>query len=169
MTTSDFLIKWIAYLVALIPVYVLEACVLCHLPVFGVIPMLLPLAAIALAMLEGSAAGAGFGLIVGLLCDAAYPGVSGAWTVGLSLLGALTGYLGQYRLSQNMFSSFLCAFIALVLIDLLRILPRLAGGTPLLPMLQVAVPEILWSVVFIFPIYALFLWVYRRVPKRTVL
>ena len=35
--------------------------------------------------------------------------------------------------------------------------------------LGVAGPEILWSMVFVFPVYALFLWVFRRVPKKTVL
>ena len=36
-------------------------------------------------------------------------------------------------------------------------------------MLGLAGREILWSLVFVFPVYALFLWVFRRVPKKTVL
>ena len=36
-------------------------------------------------------------------------------------------------------------------------------------MLSLAGREILLSLIFVFPVYALFLWVYRRVPKKTVL
>ena len=36
-------------------------------------------------------------------------------------------------------------------------------------MLALAGQEILLSLIFVFPVYALFLWVYRRVPKKTVL
>ena len=36
-------------------------------------------------------------------------------------------------------------------------------------LLRVAVPEALCSLLFVVPVYALFLWVFRRVPKKTVL
>ena len=45
----------------------------------------------------------------------------------------------------------------------------LAGRGELAAMLGLAGREILWSLVFVFPVYALFLWVFRRVPKKTVL
>lgn len=51
-----------------------------------------------------------------------------------------------------------------------RIAARLlAGAGELAAMLGLAGREILWSLVFVFPVYALFLWVFRRVPKKTVL
>ena len=52
----------------------------------------------------------------------------------------------------------------------MRIATRLlAGRGELAAMLGLAGREILWSLVFVFPVYALFLWVFRRVPKKTVL
>ena len=61
-----------------------------------------------------------------------------------------------------------------ILLAILResdgIAARLLTGQAGLPaMLSVAGREILWSMVFVFPVYALFLWVFRRVPKKTVL
>ena len=44
-----------------------------------------------------------------------------------------------------------------------------SAATMALAMLGLAGREILWSLVFVFPVYALFLWVFRRVPKKTVL
>ena len=170
MTRQDFFIKWGVYALALLPVWFCEVYVLNRFPLFGVTPMLLPLAAVCVAVLEGAVAGAGFGLGVGILCDAAYFGTNGAMTLGLCLLGVAAGALAQYALRQNLLGCLLCAFAALALIDAVRIVWRLlGGGGELGAMLSLAGREIAWSLVFVFPVYALFLWVFRRVPKRTVL
>ena len=170
MTRRDFLIKWSVYALALLPVWFLEAYVLNRFPVFGVAPMLLPLAVICVAVLEGATAGGGFGLAVGILCDAAYFNTDGAMTLGICILGVLAGVLAQYALRQDLVGCLLCSFGGLILIDLTRIGVRLfLGQTDLAAMLAVAVPEVLWSMLFVFPVYLLFLWVYRRVPKKTVL
>lgn len=170
MTRQDFFIKWGVYALALLPVWFCEVYILSRVPVLGVTPMLLPLAAVCVAVLEGAAAGGGFGLAVGVLCDAVYFGTDGAMTIGICLIGVGAGVLAQYALRQDLVGCLLCALLALVAIDAVRTAAFLLSGRAALPaLLKVAVPEILWSMVFVFPVYALFLWVYRRVPKRTVL
>ena len=170
MTRQDFLIKWGVYALALLPVWLCEAYVLNRFPVLGVIPMLLPLAAVCVAVLEGATAGAGFGLFVGVVCDAAYFNADGSFTIGLCLIGLGAGVLAQYVLRQNLAGCLLCSLAALAVIDAGRMLLRLLAGSAGLPaMLSLAGREILWSMVFVFPVYALFLWVFRRVPKKTVL
>ena len=67
MTRQDFLIKWGAYALALLPVWFLELFVLNRFPVLGVTPMLLPLAAAAVGVLEGAVAGVGMSIT--LACD----------------------------------------------------------------------------------------------------
>ena len=170
MTRRDFLIKWGVYALALLPVWFLEQFVLNRFPVLGVAPMLLPLAAAAVAVLEGAAAGAGYGLFVGVVCDAVYFSTDGAMTIGLCLLGALTGMLAQYALRQSLAGCLVCSALVLAVIDAFRVLARLIrGAAPLAALLRVAGPEILWSMVFVFPVYGLYLWVFRRVPKKTVI
>lgn len=170
MTRQDFLIKWGVYALALLPVWFCEVFLLNRFPLFGVAPMLLPLAAIAVAVLEGTVAGAGFGLGVGILCDAVYFNPDGAMTVGLCLLGVGAGALAQYVVRQNLVGCLLCSLLALACIDGVRILANLLTGAAALPvLLSLAGREIAWSMVFVLPVYALFLWVFRRVPKKTVL
>ena len=170
MTTQDFLTKWGVYGLALLPVWFCQAFVLNRLPFLPLTPMLLPLAAVCVAVLEGAVAGAGFGLAVGVLCDAVYFGTNGAMTVGVCVVGMAAGALAQYLLRQNLLGCLLCSLAALAFIDAGRIAARLLTGQAGLPaMLSVAGREILWSMVFVFPVYALFLWVFRRVPKKTVL
>lgn len=170
MTTKDFTIKWLAYALALLPIWFLEAFLLSRYPLYGVKPMLLPLCAIAVATLEGATAGTGFALAVGMLFDAMVPGVPGAMIFIMALLGLGAGLLAQYVLRQDLLGCFLCSALALVVMDALRIALRLAMGTaPLGAMLELAGKEIGWSLCFVPFVYLVFRWVFRRVPKATVL
>ncbi|SBW11244.1 Rod shape-determining protein MreD [uncultured Eubacteriales bacterium] len=167
LSRHDFTVKWTVFAVALLPVWFLETYILSRFPVFGVKPMLLPLAAVAVATVEGAAPGGAFGLAVGILCDALY-GTSGAMTLGLTLVGVAAGLAAQYLLRQNLLGCFLCSLGALASIDGCRIIWRLLSGVELEPMLRVAGLEILWSLVFVAPIYALFRWVHSRTETATL-
>lgn len=170
MTTKDFCIKWLAYALALGLVWVLEAYLLSALPLFGVKPMLLPLCAVAVATLEGTSGGAGFGLAVGVLFDATHPGVPGVTIILMALLGLGLGLLAQYVLRQDLVGCLICSVLALAVIDALRIFWRLLlNAAPLGGMLVLAGKEIAWSMCFAPLVYLIFLWVFNRVPKATVL
>lgn len=170
MTRRDFFIKWLAYSLALLPVWFAQAYLLSAYPLFGVRPMLLPLCAMAVATLEGPVAGAGFGLAVGLLFDTQLAGAPGWIIFLLALLGMAAGAVTRYGLRQDFLGCLLCSAGALVILDALRILSRLlSGSAPLGAMAQVAGKEILWSLCFTPLVYLLFRWVFDRVPKPTVL
>lgn len=170
MTRRDYMIKWLAYTLALLPVLVLGLFLLPWFPIFGTVPSLLPVAAVTVAVLEGPAAGAGFGLFVGVLYDAFIPGLPGTMTLGLSLLGMGAGAAARYGVRQNLLGCLLCSAGALVVIDLVRGAFLLLRGKASLPaLLAVALPEILWSLVFVPLIYGIFLWVCHRVPRASIL
>lgn len=170
MTTKDFITKWLAYGLALLPVWFLQAFVLSRFPLFGVKPMLLPLAAVSVAVLEGASGGAGFGLAVGVLMDAVIPGMTGVRTILMTLIGLGTGLASRYVLSQSMTGCFLCSAAALAVLDALRILLWLVTGKAGAgAMVVLAGKEIAWSVCFVPAVYLLFSWVFDRVPKPTVL
>lgn len=170
MTTKDFCIKWLAYALALLPIWFAESFLLSAIPLFGVKPMLLPLAAAAVATLEGASGGAGFGLAVGVLMDATLPVSPGVMVALMTLLGLGTGLLSRYVLRQNLLGCLLCSALALAVIDLGRVAFRLVtGAAPLSALLSLAGREILWSMCFAPLVYGLFLWVFNRVPKATVL
>ncbi len=61
MTQRDQIHKWLVYALGLVPVWLLDACILPRYPLWGTAPMLLPLAAAAVSVLEGAYAGTGFG------------------------------------------------------------------------------------------------------------
>lgn len=170
MTRRDFCIKWLVYALAMLPVVILGVLILPRIPIFGTVPALLPVAAITVAVLEGPVGGAGFGLFVGILADALIPGVPGTMTFALSFLGGCCGAAARYGVSQNLPGCLICSGGSLLLINLVRVaFLFLRHAAPLLPLMLTALGEVFWSLVFLPLIYGLFLWVFHRVPKATVL
>jgi len=170
MTRRDFILKWLLYALALLPVLLLQLYIFPRLPIFGIIPALFPLAAATVAVLEGPTGGAGFGLFVGILSDALIPGIPGTMTLALTLLGICAGTAARYGIHQNIIGCLICSSGALVVINGLRVIySLLRGRAPLLELLVVAIPEIIISLIFLPVIYGIFLWVFHRVPKATVL
>lgn len=166
MTRQDFILKWLFYALALLPVWWLQSFVLNRFPVFGVFPMLLPVAAVAVAAQEGAAGGAGFGLAAGVLSDAVSFGSWGSMTLCLCLIGWGAGAATQYILRRNFGGCLLCSAAALALIDGFRVARGLFVSLgPLPALLRTALPELLWSLCFVCLLYPWFNWVRRRIVK----
>ena len=164
MTRRDFIHKWLVYALGLLPVWLLDAYILPRYPLFGTVPMLLPLAAAAVAVLEGAYSGTGFGLAVGLLWELTYPGGFGGLVFFLALSGMAMGAVSQYALSQSFPGCLICSAGVLALLDLLRVIQLLfINAAGLSDLLQVAMPEFLCSLAWTPPVWLLFRAIYRRV------
>lgn len=164
MTRRDLFHKWFIYTLGLLPVWVLDAYILPRYPLMGVSPVLLPLAVAAVAVLEGAYAGTGFGLAVGLLWELAYPGGFGGLVFYLALAGMAMGAVSQYALSQSFLGCLICSAGVLGLLDCLRVARMLfINAASLSSLLQLAVPEFLWSLVWTPLVWLLFRAIYDRV------
>ena len=149
MTRRDQIYKWCIYALGLFPIWVLDAFVLSRYPLLGITPTLLPLAVSAVAVLEGALPGSGFGLAVGLL-----------WT----LAGFLVGIVSQYALNQNFLGCLICSAAVLAVQEVVRLLAGLFTQiAPIQSLLQVAVPEFLWSLCWMPLVYLIFRSIFRRV------
>ena len=146
MTPRDIAWKWTAYGAALALITIFNYYVLTFLPL-GAVPMLLPVTAVAVGVLEGARAGAGFGIAAGIVLAAATHG-SLLWAAGLPLLGWICGLLAS--------------LVSQLLYELSQILPRLAAGAALPALLRTAAPEYLWTLVFGVPVYGLCLFCCRH-------
>ena len=164
MTRRDLIQKWLTYGLGLLPVWLLDAYILPYFPLFGFTPMLLPLAVVCVAVLEGAHAGAGFGMAVGLLWELAYPGGFGALVIAMALAGMITGAVSQYALQQSLPGCILCSAGVLLVLDLLRVFRGLLTNAATLPaLLMVAVPEFLLSLLWTLPVWLLFSHIFSKV------
>ncbi len=163
MTRQALFLKWTEYTLAFLLVFIVETVVLRRLPVFGAVPVLAPLCVVAVAVFESPLAGTVFGLMVGILCQAAYYRVFGSAVILCTAVGFFSGLVTQYALNRSLAGSLICSAGALVLLDGVRGAFFLGRGEGLLPILRVAAPEFFYSMLFVAPIYLLFRQVYRRV------
>lgn len=170
MRQSD-VIKWLIYALGVLPVWMAETLFLNRLPIFGVIPVLLPLAAVAVGLWEGTLPGAVYGLCLGVFADAVYPGIPGGMTLGLCVIGWLTGAMSRYRVRQNLLGYLICAVSAMTALEVFRVLSALLSrrGAPR-DILWLAVRELACSLIYAIPIYLLFALLRHCVnkPKRGV-
>ena len=164
MTRRDLIHKWLVYGLGLLLLWLMDAYILPRFPLFGFTPMLLPLAAAAVAVLEGAFAGAGFGLSVGLLWELTYPGGFGGLIIGLTAAGMAMGVVSQYALRQSFPGFLVCSAGLLFLLDGLRTLLRLLTHTASLgQLLSVAIPECLLTMLWSPVVWLVFRAVHRRV------
>lgn len=152
MTRRDYMWKWLAYGVALLLVAVVNYQVLTALPLHAV-PVLLPMAVVAVGVLEGAVSGAGFGVAAGLLLSAATHG-SPLWVAVLPLLGLVCGLLTQYVLRRDFVGFLLAGLAAGAVYEAAQTAAHLLDGAAgLETLLRVAVPEYLWTAAFSIPVY----------------
>ena len=155
MTRRDIIIKWLAYLLALGLVTVVNYYVIGPLPI--PLPLMLPVLAVAGGTLEG----APFGAIYGMACGAVLSGqgsVGAGCIAALSAFGWIAGLLAQYVLRRDVWGHLLCSVGALLVWEAWAVASRLLTHlAPLEILLRVAVPELVCSLAFILPVY----WVSR--------
>ncbi|MBE6973096.1 MAG: rod shape-determining protein MreD [Ruminococcaceae bacterium] len=163
MTRQDWLRKWFSYALALLPVWWLDAYILSRWPVFGVTPVLLPVAVTAVSVLEGVSGGAGFGFCAGLLW-ATYPGGYGSRVLLLTVMGMFTGALAQYALAQTLMGCVFSSAAVLAALELIRVAQELFFlRSQLLPALSSAIPQLLWTLCWVPVVYGIFFRVFTRV------
>lgn len=162
MTQQDIFKKWMVYGLVLVMTAGLQQQVFGRLRLFGAAPVLLPLAVMALASLEGAADGAGFGMGAGMI--AIYLDGSSAWVVLLlCLCGIITGLLAQHSLSRSFLGYLLCCLGAMILREGWCVLIRwYQDVAPLRVLLRVAGPEFLYTMLLSPLVYLMFRFVYRR-------
>ena len=151
MTRRDTMIKWTAYLAALVLTAAVNYYVLGPMPIAQ--PLLLPILAVAGGTLEGAPFGAVYGMAAGLVMSGL--GHQGPGCVAsLALFGWVSGLAAQYVLRRDVWGCLICSAIALLCWELWEVGSRLlAGAAPLGVLLRVAVPELLWSLALILPVY----------------
>lgn len=156
MTRRDIIIKLLAYGFTLAVITVINYYVLAPLPM--ALPLLLPLAAVAVGSVEHPGFAAGFGLAAGLVLACASH-ISLACGPILAAAGWLSGLMAQYVLHRSPVSHLVCSLALMLLWELWEVGSRLLHHVALLPpLLQVAIPELLWTLLFTFPVYWLCRW-----------
>ena len=162
MTRRDYILQWTAYGIALLVVTGMERLVFNRIPVYGVIPVLLPAALVACSVLESAKSGAAYGIAVGVMMSVGAGG--GYWRIVVcAAAGLCCGLLARYVIRHDFVGHLLCCLLLLALRMAwcigIRLLTEVASFEVLI---NVALPELVWSMVLSVPIYFIYRFICRH-------
>ena len=130
----------------------------------GAVPLLLVVAAAGLSHFTDSGRGAVLGLFCGILCDVSLGRPTVVYTVVLSLIGLLMGYLGETILSRRFPSYLICCLAALMVVSFGHMFAVMFfDGVKIGPLFTTAVLQIVSSVVGAVVLYP----VIKAISRRT--
>ena len=154
----------IIFAVFLIIVYILQAEVFTRIRILGCIPALLPLAAVGVAMLEGSGRGSVFGLFAGIFCDVSFNQPAALMTLTLTLVGWIVGRLAETVVRRGFLAFIVVSFCALLLVSFVQMFGQLFfEHAPAGALLKTALGQTLVTLIFTLPMYP----VLKYLSKKT--
>jgi len=134
--------------------YFLQSAFFSRLRIFGAAPLLLPTAVITAGVLGSPRWGGAFGLVGGILCDAAMGGGGVLFTVLLTVLGFFSGFLGEFVLARGFPTCLTLSLLGLVLCALVQMFRLLVfDGAALWPLVRMALRQTAASLLFLLPLY----------------
>lgn len=159
-----FLISLLMHVPFILIVYVLQTTLFTSPTLFGVKPLLMPLAVIGVALFEGPYKGGVFGLFAGILCDFSLNQPPIQFTLMMPILGITVGIVCDTVLARGFPSYLVITVISLGVISFFQMFDLLFfRDAALAPLIDTAVKQTLCSLIFTVPIY----YFARGIGRRT--
>lgn len=132
----------------------LQNIVLARVEIFGAIPFILPIFAVAVGFFQGGVWGGVFGIILGVLTDISLRDASVLMTILFPIFGFFSGALTMFFANKRFFAFFCAASGALVVTAMGQMFRFIFFvDTNILYVLLTGGLQVLWSVPFIFAFY----------------
>ena len=162
MPNKKFWIKLGLHALFLIIIYILQHYVFSRIPIWGVKPLILPVAVIGIGFFGSAVWGGVFGIFAGILCDIA-SATTPLFTLVMPLLGLCSGLLSEFALLKSLLSYLITSLLGLLVISFLQMFPFLffRDVEPAI-LLRVSALQTAYSLLFVFPLY----FPVRRLSRR---
>lgn len=148
----------------LLILHLLQAAVFARFRPWGVVPLPLPLTAIAAGLIGGGVWGGCLGLAAGIICDSSLGDSGLLFTVVLTVIGFFSGFLGEFVMARG-FPSFLVLGLAgLILCTGLQAVFFMML-IPVSPeeLLRTALRQLVITLPYLIPVYLAVRWAMRPV------
>lgn len=155
MTRRAVIVKWVAYALLTVAVFLVQEYLFPNFEIFGVSPILMGSLAVCVGMYEGAAAGAVYGAVAGVMMYA-HPGSAELmYALIFGAGGAAAGVLCEHVLTKGLPSALLGALAANSLATLMFFVfvMWLPGRAELAAFVQVGLVEIAYSTAGVLLVY----------------
>lgn len=144
----------VIYGLLLVLLFIVQDLLLSHIRLFGVRPMLIPAAIVAIALFDGGLWGGFMGLLAGYFMDMGYAEHLILFSVLFSALGFFIGVLGKYLLHRGFLSYILLFIAAMAIITFCQMFRFLFFvDTASWPVWRTGILQVLWSIPWAVPVY----------------
>lgn len=144
----------IVYALVLVVVFIVQDLLAARIPLWGVRPMLIPAAVVAIGLFEGGSWGGFIGLAAGYFFDFGYIEQTVLFTIFLTVIGFFSGALGKYLLYKGFVSYMALVLAAMILITAAQMFSFLFfTDTNAWAVWRTGIVQILWSLPWAVPIY----------------
>lgn len=144
--------------------YIFQGLILNRRPIFGAKPLLLPLVTAAAAVFYGRVTGGAVGVACGFLMDLAYNQPTIMFTLTLTFVGIVVGYLVETVLVKGLFAYCASALAALLVCFAVESVSFLIwGGAPASAVFDVGLRQTAASAIFALPVYYITLGISKLV------
>ena len=160
--------KWTLYVVTLLLTAVFQTVVMGSWKIFGVHPNIFPVLVAVVALVEGPYGGAAFGFATGVVCDAFMNPAEGFFMIIFMITGLFLGAAGEYLFKRNIFTALLFSLASMAIENVLffTFFVLLPGKASIYALWTVALPEILFSTLFMPVIYALIKYISKKLTRK---
>lgn len=163
-TKHETLIRYSLYVPVLILLYVLQSTLFSRLPIMGAKPLIVPIAAICIAVFEGSVRGGVLGLISGILCDMSFNHPPIVFTIAMTVICLAVGLLSDYVLARGFPTFLACCVVSLLVCAYIQMSGILLSGGAFSALALMALKQLIYSLLFSVPVYYLMRSI-SRIPK----
>ncbi len=147
----------------LLVLYFLQTTLFSSPVLFGVKPLLLPLAVIGVSLFEGPQKGGIFGIFAGILCDLSFNQPPIQFTLLMPLIGISAGIVCDTILARGFPSYVVITAVSIGVISFFQMFELLFfGGASFGPLFATAIQQVFCSLIFTIPIY----YVSRAIGRR---
>lgn len=144
--------------------YLLQVILLARFRIWGVVPLPLPLLAVAAGLFGGGIWGGCVGLFSGIVCDSSLGDSVLLFTVLLTVMGFFSGFLGEFVMARGFPSFLLLGLISLALCTGIQaVLFSMLIPTPWRALLPAALKQLLVTLPFLLPAYLFVRWALRPI------
>lgn len=168
MPKSYLIWKWTVYSLVTLALFALQHLVLDQIQLWGLRPFLYPMLPAVVASYEGLRRGSVFSLCLGVVCDLLLPApFRGFFTLTFTLVGLLSGRIGESALPSGWLCGLLVSALGLLLTGGARVLVQLLrGGGYLALMGKTALMETALTLPALLVVLPLYRQVFRKLPNE---
>ena len=145
--------KVLRYGIYLIVLLILQNIIFTQLRVFGVCPMVLPAAAVAMGMFEGATWGPLFSMLLGIFADMAFIENSVFFTLMFPAISFAAAFISNFYINRRFFAYMGAATVGLLITAAGQMLKTAASDSFSTVMVITALLQTLWSLPFAVLVY----------------